>query len=474
MSNTRVVARNTVFLSIAQGLRVLLGLVLVLFIANRFGVVWQGKFSILLAFLNIFQVLASFGLPRLITREVARDYGSSNNYFWNGLGAQGISTVFVMAAMVVVVAVMPYPNDTKEMLWLAVLALPIFTIYSVAAALLRAFERMEFLVIAELLSSAAQLIVAVALLSFGGTVMALAVIRIAGLGLAALVVLVAVIVLRMLGRPSFNLTGVKELLRASADFFGLAGFDALLQRMDVLILSVVVGEAATGIYDAAFQVVKVFMVLILSFTDAMYPAVSRLFVQARERFATATAKSIQYGMIVLLPLAAGLTVLAPDIISFLYRRPAYAASANVLAVLSWALLPYFVQISLTRTLLAGNRSRPAFWVTAVMVIVGAALLAAMSYLWGPTGTAWGLTLIYLGGSILAWRAANGWRITFGASCLVKPALATALMAAGLYFLPGLPVWLAGAVGMLAYGLLAFGLGVFDRDDVRILQSLVSK
>ena len=360
MSSARVVARNTVFLSLAQGIRVALGLALILFIANRFGAVWQGKFSILLAFLNIFQVLASFGMPRLITREVARDYEAANRYFWSGLAAQGLTTVGVMIVMVVVVALMPYPADTKAMLWLAVLALPLFTAYSVAAALLRAYERMQYLVYAETLSAVAQLAVAALLLGAGFGVMALAVIRIAGLGLAAATVVFSAIMLRFIGRPAFAPDFSRQLLRKSTDFFGLAGFDALLHRLDVLVLSVVAGEAATGLYDAAFQIVKVLMTLILAFTDAAYPTLSRLFVRDRGRFGLTAGKAMQYGLVFLLPVAAGLTVLAPQIIQFLYRRPAYAASVEILAALAWALPFYFLSIFLTRGLMAGDRAARPF------------------------------------------------------------------------------------------------------------------
>ena len=474
MSSARVVARNTVFLSLAQGIRVALGLALILFIANRFGAVWQGKFSILLAFLNIFQVLASFGMPRLITREVARDYEAANRYFWSGLAAQGLTTVGVMIVMVVVVALMPYPADTKAMLWLAVLALPLFTAYSVAAALLRAYERMQYLVYAETLSAVAQLAVAALLLGAGFGVMALAVIRIAGLGLAAATVVFSAIMLRFIGRPAFAPDFSRQLLRKSTDFFGLAGFDALLHRLDVLVLSVVAGEAATGLYDAAFQIVKVLMTLILAFTDAAYPTLSRLFVRDRGRFGLTAGKAMQYGLVFLLPVAAGLTVLAPQIIQFLYRRPAYAASVEILAALAWALPFYFLSIFLTRGLMAGDRARAAFWVTATMVAVGAVILAGLSWRFGAVGAAWGLILVYLLGATLAWRAAQGMRISFGAMCLVRPALAATLMGAALYLLPDLSLWAAAPLGAGLYAVLALALRVFDREDLALLQSLMRR
>ncbi|MCP4167136.1 MAG: flippase [Chloroflexi bacterium] len=473
MSTARSVARNTLFLSIAQGIRILFAFILILYIANVYGAVWQGKFSILLAFLNIFMVLASFGMPRLITRDVARDYGAGNQYYWSGLLAQGGTTVLVMALMVVIVALMPYPEDTKQMLWLAVLALPLFTLYSVSGALLRAHERMQYLVYAEVISAVAQLAVAVILLSAGAGVMALAVIRIAGIGLAALVVFLSAIWLRYIRRPLINLSFSKRLLIESTDFFGMAAFDALLQRLDLLILSVIAGEAAVGIYDAAYQLIRVLMTLVLSFTDAIYPALSRLYKNAQERFSLATSKALQYGLILLLPVAVGATALAPEIIALFYRRPAYALSADVLAVLSWVLLAYFVQILLSRTLTAGDAPRAAFRIIAGMVGVGVLVLTGLTVAFGAVGTAWGMLVVYLFGAILSWRASRDFELTFEIRCLARPAMAAAMMGTVLYFLPEVHVLISMVTGAGIYGVLAVGLRVFDQGDMQVLRALAN-
>ena len=400
---TRTVARNTLFLSAAQGIRILLAFALILYIANFYGPTWQGKFSILLAFLNIFQVLSTFGLPRLITRNVARDYEQSNHYYWAGLAAQGLTTLGFMVIMVVVVRFMPYPDDTKWMLWVAVLALPLFSLYSLAGALLRAVEKMQYLVYAEVLSASAQLITAILLLSMGGGVIVLAVIRVAGIGLAALMVIIAALHLRLIRRPQWDLGFSRKLLRESLDFFGMAGFDALTKRLDVLVLSVIAGEAATGVYDAAFQLIKVVMTLILSFTDAVYPAISRLFAHDRAAFRAEMHKYLKWGLAALLPVAAGLTLLAPFVIHLLYRRQGYEASVRVLQILAWAILVYFIYIFLSRALMAGNRARAAFLVTAAMVAAGLALLAAGVSLWGPMGAAAGLLTMYSFGALLTGR-----------------------------------------------------------------------
>ncbi len=474
MSTARSVARNTLFLSIAQGIRILFAFILILYIANVYGAVWQGKFSILLAFLNIFMVLASFGMPRLITRDVARDYGAGNQYYWSGLLAQGGTTVLVMALMVVIVTLMPYPQDTKQMLWLAVLALPLFTFYSVSGALLRAHERMQYLVYAEVISAVAQLVVAVILLSAGAGVMALAVIRIAGIGLAALVVFLSAIWLRYIRRPLINLNFSKRLLIESFDFFGMAAFDALLQRLDILILSVIAGEAAVGIYDAAYQLIRVLMTLVLSFTDAIYPALSRLYKNAQERFSLATSKALQYGLILLLPVAVGATALAPEIIALFYRRSVYALSADVLAVLSWVLLAYFVQILLSRTLTAGDAPRAAFRIIAGMVGVGVLVLAGLTVAFGAVGTAWGMLVVYLFGAILSWRASRNFELSFDARCLVRSAMAAALMGTVLYFLPEVHVLISMVIGSSIYGALAVGLRVFDQGDMQVLRALAKR
>ncbi len=386
----------------AQGIRILLALALILYIANFYGPVWQGKFSILLAFLNIFQVLASFGMPRLITRNVARNYDQGNHYYWAGLVAQGLTTLAVMVLMVVVVALMPYPQDTKWMLWTAVLALPMFTFYSLAGALLRAVEQMQYLVYAEVISAAAQLGTAILLLSLGGGVIVLAFIRVTGIGLAALVVSLAVVHRGLVHRPAWDFAFARTLLQESLDFFGMAGLDALTQRLDILVLSVVAGEAVTGVYDAAFQLIKVILTFILSFTDAVYPAISRLFTHDREAFRTALYKYLKWGLAALLPVALGLNLLGSFLIGLLYRYEGYQDAVQVLQILAWVVLVYFLYIYLSRALMAGNRTRSAFVLTAVMVVVGGVFLSIGASFWGAAGAAVGLLGMYSVGASLTW------------------------------------------------------------------------
>ena len=399
---TRTVARNTIFLSLAQGIRILLALALILYIANFYGPVWQGKFSILLAFLNIFQVLASFGMPRLITRNVARDYSQGNHYYWAGLVAQGLTTLAVMILMVIVVGLMPYPQDTKWMLWVAVLALPMFTFYSLAGALLRAVEQMQYLVYAEVISAAAQLGTAILLLSLGGGVIVLALVRVIGIGLAALAVTLAVVHRGLVRRPRWDLSFARTLLQESLDFFGMAGLDALTQRLDILVLSVVAGEAVTGVYDAAFQLIKVILTFILSFTDAVYPAISRLFTHDRKAFRTALYKYLKWGLAALLPVALSLNLLGSFLIGLLYRYEGYQDAVQVLQILAWVVLVYFLYIYLSRALMAGNRTRSAFVLTAVMVVVGGVFLSIGASFWGATGAAVGLLGMYSVGASLTW------------------------------------------------------------------------
>jgi O-antigen/teichoic acid export membrane protein len=448
-----------------------LGFGLILYIANGFGVTWQGKFSILLAFLNVFQVLASLGLPRLITREVARMPAESNRYFWAGLLGQGIGTVIVALAMFAVVAAMPYPADTKAMLTLAISALPVFTVYAVAAALLRAREAMHYLVYAELLSSLAQIGLAVTVLARWQNVMALALIRVGGLGMAAVLVGVAAWRLGLWGRPRWEPRFAGQLLRGSASFFGMAGLDALLQRMDVLILSVLAGETAAGLYDAAFQLIKVIMTLVMAFTDALYPVLSRLFVQARARFGLAVGKALHYGLLILLPAAAGLSVLAPRVMGLLYRRVEYGPAAAVLAVAAWAMVAYLVHMVLTRALMAGNRPRAALIVTVVMVVVGGGAIAIGSRLAGAVGAAVGLVIMYGLGSLLAWWHTRAWTPAFDPLAAARSALAAGAMAVVLRLLPPWPLALLIGLGVGLYLALALVLRAFDRYDLRVWRSL---
>jgi len=481
MSTAQRVARNTASLAAVQGFRIVAALAITLYIA-RFGAAWLGKYALLLAYLNIFQILADFGLPRLVTREVARAPAAGNRYFWNALAAQLTLSAASMLLMLAAVALIGYPADTTRMLQVATLAIPPYALASVAGAMLQAHERMAALALAEGVSTLWQLVGSIWLLSAGYGVVALAWVRVVGVLLSGLVNLISMRRVTHPGRPAGSPHFALALAHGSLDLFILAAFGAILFRLDVLVLTEVAGEAATGVYNAAYQLAKVVALLSLAYADAIFPTLSRLYAAGETAEQTGNGqadwvlrKSFAWSAAVLLPLAVGATILPAPVIGLLYPQAEFAAAVTVLPWLGWMLLPYFAYVILNRALVAANLQRVARDTTVIMVLVGVGLQYGLARWQGVTGTAIATTLTFLLGAALNAffvRRALG---TLHLGRAFGRALPAALgLSAVLALLRAWPLWVSLPAGALSYAGLAFMTRAFTREDLALVRKMIGR
>ncbi len=392
--------KNTVSLSAKSVLRAFTGLVLSIYVARVFGARGMGQFAILLAFINIFQILSEFGIPRLVTRELARRPEETGQYLWSSLIVMLAFSTIGMVLLILTARLFHYPPDTQRILAWSTFTLPGYILFAAAGSVVQARERMEFITLAEGLSAATQLTLAVLLFKPGADILALAWVKDAGFAVLGLTMLGVVIAQGKLGSFRWGWGFSWRMVRESTDIFVMNFLSAILFRLDVLTLSLLVGEWATGIYNAAYQVVKLLIMFSQSFADAIFPILSRYFKESKARFAQAlrqtTAVSVGVGLLASIAVAA----VAAPLIHILYGKPEYAASVGLLRILVWAFVPYLVFIIFLRALVAADSQEKARQAVVFQVIASAAYLGALTWLAGATGTAIGIVLSFATGAAL--------------------------------------------------------------------------
>ena len=470
MTTARRLVRNTVSLSAVSALRMVVGFSLTVYIGRRLGPVWLGKYALLLAYVSIFQLASEFGLPRLVSREVARAPELASTSFWTSVILQLGSSLAGMAVMVGVVALMGYPADTSYMLFLATFALPLWALAGAAGALLRASERMELLTLAEALGGAAQIGTAILMLQAGYGAVSLAASQVASVGMVALVSLACVFALGMVQKPQLSRDFTRWLLREVSDLSLLAIFGGVLFRLDVLVLARLLDEQAIGIYNAAYQMVKIPMLLAMAYGDAIFPALARFHHAARERFQVFVRGSLRYGILLLFPLAVVVGPLAPTIIRLVFAGEEYVQAATVLRWLVWLAIPFYAYTVLSRSLVASDRQADARRVAGIMVVGGLALQILMTTRWGVVGAAIAAGLTFLIGAILGARYVMPEQLRFALGTDALRFLATALgMLAVLWALRLQSPVLAATVSVGGYVLLALLFSVFAHEDLVMLR-----
>jgi O-antigen/teichoic acid export membrane protein len=459
-------------MSATSFLRLGVGLILTVYIARALGPEFLGKYTLLVAYINIFQILAEAGIPRLVTREVARAPQVAGRYFWNALAVEVACSLVSAILMVAAVEILDYPADTTLMLYLATGALPGHAVLSAGGAILQAYERMEISTVAEVVSSVGQLVATILVLRAGYGVVGLALVKVLGFALIATVNLIAVWWLRLVGRPRLDLRFGWDLLRQSANILLMAVFGAVLLRLDVLIITELWGEAVTGVYNAAYQLVKAFVLLVWAYADAVYPILSRLYRQGAEHIRRAVTLSFQYGMLLILPLGVGATILASPVIRLIYADESYVGAAWALRLLIWSLLPFFGHTVLERVLIAGDRQNIASRIAGAVLTAAVVYQIVLTKFFELIGASVAATVVFSTAVILSWRAVS--RLV-GAPPLpwaqwARTAVAALGMGGCLWFLHGTPLWASVLVGVAVYVVLAFVTGAFRTEDFRLIMS----
>lgn len=287
-------------------------------------------------------------------------------------------------------------------------------------------------------------------------------------------VLSAAVVLRLGWLTSFyfDLGFSWRLVRSATDFYLLSLAIAIFSRLDILFISKILGERATGIYNAAYQVARVFSLGATSYSQAIYPALSRLFRSAPDRFATAGRQALRYGLIAMLPAVVGTAVLAHTIIDLIYGAEQYAEAAPVMQILIWLCIPFLVSALLSRLLLAGEQQRASLQVAVIRLVVAGLYFLLLTPIFRVHGAAVATLISFATGAVLNWYFVVHRLAALEVRSLVaKPFIATIGMAVVVLAVAHLGLVVSIGVGAVTYLLLLLLLRTFDGDDWLLLRQL---
>ena len=160
--------------------------------------------------------------------------------------------------------------------------------------------------------------------------------------------------LRIVPRWVWDGDFIRGLFRAAIPFALAGAFVKIYTSADIVLLTRLKGEAATGLYSVPYKLTFAFQFIPMAFTAALYPAMSRLYAVERERLGELFEKGLRYLWLFAAPIVAGIVVLSGELIRFVYG-PAYASSALPLQVLILTLAFIFLDFPVGSLLNASDR-----------------------------------------------------------------------------------------------------------------------
>jgi O-antigen/teichoic acid export membrane protein len=330
------VARNSTAVTAALLMRRGVNFLLYVLIARYLGVFSFGQFSLVYNLFLIFEVPAMFGLASLIVREVAKNKSEYGRYLINGHLLVLLASLGSMGIWILAVHLLGYSAEVVRGTYLLGVALIPFSMKNITESIFKAFERMQFIVYAFASANLVQLVLVWWLLSRGYGLLWI-------FGLVAGVQFIWLLLDWFFIYKYFPATSWRldwgfchQLARTASTFLGIGLFNVIFLRVNVVILSKFCGNREVGLYNAAFQLIFFFMLISRSLWEAVYPVLSRTFVNNRQRFRQYAERSSEFLISLAIPLAILFIFLAEAIL--LVYKSEFIEAAPVLRILGWLLV----------------------------------------------------------------------------------------------------------------------------------------
>ena len=452
-----VLASNTGWRLLAFGARSLGGLVVTVLLAHLEGPAGLGRFQFALTLTLLLSFAVAFGLPKLLVRELARRPDQIEDVVATATTTALIAGTVVTLLMFSVGQL--FGADTTVLV-LAGLALTMDSAMRINMTPFWALEKMRYEALAVGVQEVVFLALAAGALIVGagavGVMAAYLVSRIVGFGIAWLIVATRFGVVIV---PRWRAGSLAPLLRKSTPFALDDALSLAYIRLDTILLGIIVGAHAVGLYQSATNLVLYLNILPRMLNLSMYPRMSRAWPGQVAELRRLLDSSLLILGAIAVPITVGSLLLAPRIFAVMY------GSRFESAVLAYQLLVPIIPMrmlgnSLGTALTAADRQTQRTVAVGVAAVVNVSLNLALIPRWSFFGAVVA-TLVTETGLFVAYAVML--RRVAGATCLP--------MAIGVPGLACLP--LAGAVVVFADAPLALVIGIAGLAYVVALYAIVA-
>lgn len=462
---------NTVALAGSNLWRIATSFLLQLLIARQLGLETLGAYTIVMAYLNVCQVVSELGLPGLLVRDLAQRPDHRLAYFRIASGLQLVVSLVIWGVLALLAWLLPLAPATQAALWIVGASLPFAALTSVTQTLFQAGERMELVLGVEAVINTLILIGSIIAIWLGAGLLTLVGLLIVTQALSALMGLLLVLRAGLLAAPQEAVPlDLPLLARQAAPFLGFSIADVLLQRVDILLLSVVAGETVTGIYSAAYQLVRVLSKLVQSFWRALYPTLSRLHQEAQPHYVRLATLGLRGSLLMLLPCAMLLSLLAQPVLHLVFGGDSLPATP-VLQILIWSAPLLLIETFAATVLMVEQHPVQSLLVSGIHFVGIVLLLPELTTTWGAVGTAWAVVLSGLVSAGVGLWLLRQVAMPFKMNRVVLLFCLTLLLTlAGVRL--ALPLFVTIPLLFLCYGLVAWRTALFSTDEWRLVGNVL--
>ena len=472
MNSVRTLAKNTTVLLVANIISYLLGLFTTLYTARYLGIEGFGVLSLALSLTGIFGVFTDLGLSTLTTREVSRDKSLANRYIGNTTLIKIIYSFLTFGLISLVVYIIGYPQEVKTVIYLITLSVILAAFTGIFNSIFQAFQKMEYMSLNIILNAILMITGILIVIHFGLGIIALSSVYLISSAIVLVVTLITYSWKFFIPKIGIDLKFWKPTIK-EASFFGVTNILVVIYfYIDSLMLSLMVGYSAVGIYNASYKLIFVLLVLPGIFVTSIFPIMSQHFESSKNLLKIEYEKSVKYLFAIAVFLFIYGFIFSDKIILIIYGI-AYIPSIAALQTLIFVIPIIFITNLFGNLLGAINRQRILIIITGISALFNVALnlilIPRFSYIGASAATVVTEGLVFI--LMISYISKHFLRISINEniSKTIIPGILTFVL---IYYLKMNINWLLAAIlGVLIYVFLLFIFKIITKEDVEIFKQI---
>ncbi|MBE3089351.1 MAG: flippase [Actinobacteria bacterium] len=474
MSSIKTIAKNTSALYIGQFVASFLAFILSIYIARLVGNVDFGKYSFAIAFSGFFMIFSDLGYHTFLFREVSKNRDQAFKYLSNIITIRIILTAIFFGLLVLLINIMGYPENTKNIVYLFGASTLITSFASVFKMIFRAFEKMEYDAFSTILTTTIRFIVGISILYLG---FGLIVLGISFIFIGVLEVLISYILCHnKFVKPviRFDKYFWKNSIKIALPICLSSAFGLIYIRIDTVMLSLMKGDAVVGWYNAAYNLTLGLTPFPDLFMNALLPIMMICSSSNKNSLSIIYEKAFKYLFIIGLPLAVGTMLLADKLIFFLYGKE-YFNSIIALQILAWDILLLFLYRCIYYLLLSINKQNQIMIISGITALINIGLNLFLIPLLGYVGA--GISTIITELILLCLffyvSSKNVYRIPLH-KVVIKPIIASIVMGIIIYFLADFNLIIIIIFSIFVYFFILYLTKAITQEDFRMFRSIFNR
>ncbi|SDF24808.1 Membrane protein involved in the export of O-antigen and teichoic acid [Methanolobus vulcani] len=473
MTTYKKVATNATFILIGNVVVKILALFISVYLARYLGVEQFGDYNFVITYLMFFTFVANFGMDSILIRDLARFPEKTNIMMGNILSIRVITSVFAILMAILLINLLHYSYSIISYISIMTIILLFQGISYLFESLFQANLKMQYSSIG-LISS--KFIYAIFVFIFIYLHYPIIYFFYGYVAAESIRMILAMFYSKKFINLHFSIDfGMwKYLFKECLPFIAGYALFIIYYRIDILMLSKMVGNTAVGLYSAAYKLTDPLLFLPGALASTMMPVMSKLYHENVSKLNYTYSLGCKYILQLMLPITMGLFLLSDRIIHLLYSAD-YNYSVITLQILSLTVIFNSINSIQSSLLTSSNRQKMntiSVGICCVInIILNIILIPLYSYNGAAIATLISVILLFISESIFIYKSFSYIPLNKSSFMII---LSSVIMGLVLSMLPKINMFLTIIICAVLYLCLLVLFKSISGDDYLMLKSLVKK